>query len=207
MSSNVEKLMKRNKYLFNCGHSVQDIETHKFYPFYYFASWEVKKSDPVYCDYCGELLEGNGSFSSDYFVFESAEDIRICCNLKCRGGHVWDYHYQKYGEIKPLQLPENSTIAQRMVFNYWFRNSPGYHVMNYSKIDINLFNEIVQPAEVSGGSYTSDGANHIEWKNKRLTIYKEFNDSSVIMSLTIRQVVDVINELLAGMKCFQLELF
>lgn len=207
MTPNVKKIAQRNKYMFSEKQEFMNIDTHHFYPFYVFLNWEVEKNEPIYCDYCGELINGNGNYSCDYFIFENANDIRICCSRKCMTGHVWDYNCQYYGQSQPLCLPQNSTIEQRMVYYTWFGScSASYHVMKYSKIDINQFKEIVSLSEASGGTYNHDDARFIEFRNNKLSIFKDFDDSH-ICTITLSQIVKVVNQMLLEMKVKQLSLF
>ena len=148
------------------------------------------------------------SYDTAYFVFESDNDIRVCCNIhKCHRGKVWDFHHQKHGQPEPLTLSKQSTIQQRMVFNYFFScRSSRYEVMKYKRIDRKILLKICQPSEACGCSYGHDGARWIEWKSKKLSIIKDY-DSPEICTLTMPQIVSIVNELLTAMSCEQLSLF
>lgn len=208
MTPNFKKILKRKEWFLSNNHDYMQPENRHFYPFYVFDNFEVKNDEPVYCDYCGCLLDGNGLYATAYFVFESDNDIRVCCNIhKCHPAKVWDFHDQKHGQPEPLKLPEQSTIQQRMVFHYFFSGkSYRYEVMKYKRIDEKLLFEICHPSEAGGGTYEHDGARFIQWKSKKLIISKDF-DSPAICTLTVPQIVNIVNELLASMNCMQLKLF
>ena len=189
-------------------------ENQKFFPFYYFTNFEVLKTDPVVCEYCGEELSGNGHYATAYFVWESRDVQKVCCSVKhCFPGFIWPYHSQVYGQPKPLSLPTYSTTEQRLVYRWAFGNgtwSTAYKIMQYRKIDTwEQLKEIICKSEHEGGTYGIDGAAWYEFNGEKPRAHNLNDDSEdeTVISLSRTAILGIVNEMLAAMYLVQLKLF
>lgn len=216
MSMNqIEKIQSRSMVGSSLFKNQRNPENQKFFPFYYFSNFKVRKDDPIYCDYCGEELNGNGSYETAYFVWENAKTIKICCSiLEHFKSAIWDYHHQIIGQPKPIKLPEESTPEMRLVFRWVFgssKSSEAYKIMSYKKISSwEVFKEI-KDNNFCGGSYHYDDAKFYQWNSNKLTSYNSIAEKGyehvVVLQLSQSQILQLVNEMLFAMKCFQLKLF
>jgi len=212
----IEKIESRSMIGNRLFANMRNPANQKFFPFYYFTNFEVKKDDPIYCDYCGELLDGNGSYATAYFVWENPETIKICCSVRSclKGAKVWDYHHQIHGQSKHIQLPECSTPEMRLVYHWAFsggETSAAYKIMNFKKVaSFDDLKEIIN-TDWGGGSYHKDGASWYDYHNYKLLSYNYIKgtnyDKAILISLSSPDILKIINEMLSAMYIVQLKLF
>lgn len=182
----------------------------KFFPFYVFTNFEVRKDDPIYCDYCGEELTGNGSYECAYFVFQQSGEIKICCNVnRCmKGTHVWDYQEQIHGQPIPIAIGETAPLSWQMVFDQFVgRMYARYEIMKYSRITFEIFKKVCHPSEYSGGSFKKGWISYNGGKLIYTTDFTEETGSGCVLTLTNAEIVSIINEMLCSMRFIQLKLF
>lgn len=180
-------------------------ENQKFFPFFVFTNWEVSRNNPVYCDYCANLIIGNGNYSSDYFVFENSETVKIVCSKACMGDGVWCFHDQKHGQPKPLLLPQPCMPEHELVYHH-FVWAVRYEILNHN--GFKSWSDLAKVIKTNwgGGSY-KDGLCCL-YESGRLFTYSYDGDKvKKHIDLSQTDILRIVNELLFSNKYKQLTLF
>jgi len=189
----------------------------KLFPFYLFTNFSASRQypvcyEPLKCTYCGESLsDTKGGYYTAFIVFESASDIRICCNLHCKGGHLYEYKEQIHGYTKALAMPEKyKNSLSHLVVARCFLSAPGkwYQLNKYLHIGFNTWQEFIKFSNAKdwcGGSHIyPDNGEPIRcwwrWDCRHLT-----TQVGEKIKLTKTEIVNVVNEILEANRTIQVQ--
>lgn len=121
-------------------------ENQKLFPFYVFTNFDASRNypqnvyEPLKCSYCNEpLSEGYGYYTA-FIVFESKDDVRMCCSLRgCRPQpKPYDYHHQIHGYPNPIVLNDEfqDSIRHLVVASCFIGSSTSYALNKFLKTGI-----------------------------------------------------------------------
>lgn len=190
-------------------------ENQKLFPFSIFSNFNANRNypdkiyEPLHCSYCKDPLlssEGYGSYYTAYIVFESKDDVRVCCSLRqCRPQpKPYEYSEQIHGYPNPIILPDElqKSIKHLAVARCFFRSSHFYALNRYLKTGITWkqIEALTSPSSHQGGSDILSKFGWIgcgwEWNGTHLTTDGVTTDGGEIIKLTKSQIVDIVNEIL-----------
>lgn len=195
----LEYLRNRDMY------DVTNKANHKFFPFYFFTSANVTDLDEPHCSVCGEHLATNyAGYFSAYWLFESSDNVRICCSRKELPAGSWEFYNQRWGNSEPIKLPDHMKGREpyEVIMTKILTGSNLYRLKSYRHVTYDDLNNMFIPS-LSGGSY-GDGL----WvKEEYLKIKITSRDNKVIHSFSQAAIVAAINEILQYNNNTQLSLF
>ena len=188
-------------------------EYQKLFPFHYFQNFKIRQGERPCCDYCGESFNnaGNGMYFTAYIVWESADDIRLCCSIRnCRKhkGILYDFHEQKFGNPEPIVLPDHLAqcemyFAVFQVFCKMYKSTP-YRLVNYldTGLDKAAFKDVID-SNYRGGSVHWEGwqkkydCESYQWDGRHFYVgqlcipsERESNKRILISAAKVRQVIN-----------------
>lgn len=188
---------------------VTDKVNHKIYPFYYLRNFNtanscqkgLPKQEPFICDYCSRQFTTNyAGYYSAYIVWESALDLKICCNVyRCREGkRAYEYQEQLYGYPEPIKLLKyEDSEPHEMIWGMWFSSgSYAFRLNQFINKGINWqqFIGLVHPSPYVCMAYRRDKRGWIEWNGSKLSFSKDFRKT--ILQLTKADIIKHVNEIL-----------
>lgn len=184
-------------------------ENQKLFPFFVFTNFNTNRNYPaVYaplnCNYCGECLsDTKGGYYTAHIVFESANDVRLCCDSRhCRKGKVYKYAEQIHGYSNPVGFPAkfNTSLPHLVVARCFFSPTQWYALNRYVKTGITWeqLNSLSQPSSHQGGSHVyPENREPIEcrwqWNGSHLTAETDTGN----LKLNKSDIIRLVNEILA----------
>ena len=173
-------------------------ENQKIYPFYYLTNFFMTVDQSCICDYCKDSFGTNmAGYFTAYVVWESAEDIRLCCNVyHCRKGHILDYHKQIYGYKTPVELGRYSdSIKHILIHSVLLHGSYAYQANKYIKNGI-THQQLDKEFPLGTGGFSQRGKikGWVEYKPGRIILSD--NDWKPQITLTKSDIVRLFNEIL-----------
>lgn len=178
----------------------------KIYPNHLFSSFRVDENNPIVCDGCGELLQGNGIGDTAYFFHDKPNSLKIYCSINnCYKDEInsYDYYNQRYGYLNKIQLDRSLIDSKskvptphRLVFSMLY-DSDKYMLNDYVPNGIKTVSELKKLDCLNGkGGGTSIKNGWHEYNNLTIKWSYDIGDKPQI-KLTPAQVLKVLNEILA----------
>lgn len=182
----------------------------KLFPFFVFTNFNRSHNYPIVCErnlvcsYCKqELSSGYGGYYTAYIVFESATDIRLCCNVyHCRPNpQPYTYHEQIYGYPNPIIFPKKYTnsLQHLLVVRCFLSSAKMYALNKYLKTGITWyeFYELTGRNTFAGGSHVYRNGVVIScdwrWNGSHLTAETATGN----LKLNKSDIIRLVNEILA----------
>ena len=207
--SQYERIIDRIKH-----DQVSDTNNHKIYPFKYMKNFRIDPyaGGPMYCDYCGEEIEGNGSYICDHLVFHSATDIRLCCSIKhCFPGNksLLSYSEQIYGYANPVELGVyHDSFNHRLVYHN-LHSTDLYKLNQFKKSGVKAADVLQLNGfwNVGGGSSIDNG---MDWYDRQTLKYSKtdfpaYLKTKPLVKLTNGDIAEILTDIVMQNK--QLTLF
>lgn len=181
-------------------------ENQKLFPFFVFTNFDTNKNypkvcEPLHCSYCNEPLKDGYGYYTAFIVFESKDDVRVCCSLReCRPQpKPYDYQQQIHGYPNPIVLIDEfqDSIKHLVVARCFIGSSTSYALNRYLKTGITWeqLKAVSYLSSYQGGShvYGKFGAIYCSWtwNGTYLT-----TSEGEIIKLSKSQIVDIVNEIL-----------
>lgn len=161
-------------------HEVTKQENHHFFPFYHFASANVRELVPEHqkCSVCGcNLAMNQAGYFSAYWVFYNSTDVRIICSKNELPENIWNFFCQRWGNNQALVLPEHLAEKEpyRAIFNFTLSLASRFMLKSYKSITLKQARDMWLTEDYHNHSHYAviDGYTwSIEQKSLSIKIYR-----------------------------------
>lgn len=181
-------------------------QNQKLFPFSIHTNFSASRNypqvyEPLKCGYCGEALCNDYGYYTAYIIFNSPEDVKICC-YKCEAAK-YTFTEQLHGYEQPLKMPEqfSGSLKHLVVARCFLGSRSIWYALNKyvaTGVTWEQFYELCCSPTFSGGShvYPQNGAPilcHWEWRGNRLTT--EYGKG---LSISKKEITDIVNQIIAA---------